>query len=144
MKTLTIKANEVQRQWFVVDADGQTVGRLATQIARVLMGKHKPEYSTNVNTGDFVVVVNADKVNFTGRKWIQKEYRHHSGDPGGLKSVSAGTMLKKHPERILETAVRGMLPKNRLRDVRMSYLKVYAQPDHPHVAQQPQQLPADL
>lgn len=144
MKTLIVKTNEVQRQWYVVDASGQTVGRLATQIARVLIGKHKPEFSYNVNAGDFVVVVNADKVTFTGRKWTQKEYRHHSGYPGGLKSVTAASMLRKHPERILETAVRGMLPKNRLRDIRMTYLKVYAQPDHPHQAQQPQPLPADL
>ena len=144
MKTLTVKTDDVSRQWFVVDADGQTVGRLATQIARVLMGKHKPEFSYNVNTGDFVVVVNADKVNFTGRKWTQKEYRHHSGYPGGLKSVTAATQLRKHPERILETAVRGMLPTNRMRDNRMSYLKVYAQPEHPHQAQQPQPSPAEL
>ena len=137
MKTVTAKPEDIQREWHVVDAAGQTVGRLATEIARVLAGKHKPSYSTHQDVGDFVVVVNADKVQFTGKKWTQKCYYHHSGHPGGLKETSARQMLVKNPERILELAVRGMLPKNRLRDQRMTRFKVYAQSNHPHVAQQP-------
>lgn len=140
MKTVMVKPEEVKRDWHVVDAAGQTVGRLATEIARVLSGKHKPNYSTHVDVGDFVVVVNADKVNFTGKKWNDKVYRRHTGYPGGLKERTAQEVLADQPEKILELAVRGMLSKNRLRDPRMTRLKVYAQAEHPHGAQGPKAL----
>jgi large subunit ribosomal protein L13 len=140
MKTVIVKAEEVNRDWHVVDAAGQTVGRIATEIARVLSGKHKPTFSMHVDVGDFVVVVNADKVHLTGNKWGQKLYRRHSGYPGGLRERTAKQMLDKQPEKILELAVRGMLSKNRLRDPRMTRLKVYAQGEHPHSAQQPKAL----
>ena len=140
MKTVTAKEAEVNRDWHVVDAAGQTVGRIATEIARVLSGKHKPTYSTHVDVGDFVVVVNAEKVHLTGNKWSQKLYRRHSGYPGGLRERTAKQMLDKQPEKVLELAVRGMLSKNRLRDPRMTRLKVYAQGEHPHSAQQPKAL----
>lgn len=140
MKTVMVKEAEVNRDWHVVDAAGQTVGRIATEIARVLSGKHKPTYSTHVDVGDFVVVVNAEKVHLTGNKWSQKLYRRHSGYPGGLRERTAKQMLDKQPEKVLELAVRGMLSKNRLRDPRMTRLKVYAQGTHPHSAQQPKAL----
>ena len=140
MKTVTAKPEDIHREWHVVDAEGKTVGRLATEIARVLTGKHKPTYSLHQDVGDFVVVVNAEKVHFTGKKWSQKSYYPHSGYPGGLKETVARQMLASKPERILELAVRGMLPKNRLRDDRMTRFKVYAKPDHPHAAQQPKAL----
>ena len=140
MKTVTTKPEDISRDWHVVDAAGKTVGRIATQIARVLTGKHKPMYAPNTDVGDFVVVVNADKVHLTGKKWTQKTYYTHSLYPGGLKETVAGKMLVKKPERILELAVRGMLPKNRLRDDRMTRFKVYAKPEHPHAAQQPKTL----
>jgi large subunit ribosomal protein L13 len=140
MKTVMVKEAEVNRDWHVVDAAGQTVGRIATEIARVLSGKHKPTYSTHVDVGDFVVVVNAEKVHLTGNKWSQKLYRRHSGYPGGLRERTAKQMLDKQPEKVLELAVRGMLSKNRLRDPRMTRLKVYAQGEHPHSAQQPKAL----
>lgn len=143
MKTLVQKPEEVSREWFVVDAAGQTVGRLATQIATVLTGKHKPTFAYNLDSGDFVVVINAEKVNFTGNKWNQKEYIHHTNYPGGLKRTQASLMLKRHPERILETAVRGMLAKNKMRDVRMTRFKVYAKATHPHVAQQCKPFPTN-
>lgn len=140
MKTVMVKPEEVKRDWHVVDAAGQTVGRIATEIARVLSGKHKANYSTHVDVGDFVVVVNADKVNFTGKKWSDKMYRRHTGYMGGLKERTAQEVLAQQPERILELAVRGMLSKNRLRDPRMTRLKVYAQAEHPHGAQSPKAL----
>ena len=114
MKTFMAKAESVDRRWLLVDAEGQTLGRLATQIATFLRGKHKAEYTPHVDTGDFVIVINADKVVVTGNKEMQKMYRRHSGYPGGMKEVSYQDMMKKHPERILESAVRGMLPKNSL------------------------------
>ena len=140
MKTVTVKPEDIKRDWHIVDAAGKTVGRLATEIARVLSGKHKPIYATNTDVGDFVVVVNADKVHLSGKKWDQKIYYHHSLYPGGLKRTPAKVVLVRKPERILELAVRGMLPKNRLRDDRMNRFKVYAKPNHPHMAQQPQTL----
>ena len=140
MKTVTTKPEDISRDWHVVDAAGKTVGRIATEIARVLSGKHKPMYAPNTDVGDFVVVVNADKVHLTGKKWTQKTYYTHSLYPGGLKETVAGKMLVKKPERILELAVRGMLPKNRLRDDRMTRFKVYAKAEHPHAAQQPKTL----
>jgi large subunit ribosomal protein L13 len=141
MKTLALRPDQIERDWFVVDANSQTVGRLATEIARVLIGKHKPQFSLNQDAGDFVVVLNCDKVHFTGNKWSQKEYIHHSGYTGGLKRTLASQTLKQHPERIIETAVRGMLPKNKHRDTRMTRLKVYTTGQHPHVAQQPKPFP---
>lgn len=143
MKTLALRPEELdtKREWFHVDAEGKTVGRLASDIAKILIGKHKPTYSLNQDAGDFVVVVNADKVKFTGNKLTQKLYYRHSNHPGGLKSTQARDVLAKHPTRVLELAVRGMLPKNRLRDVRMTRFKVYAHPTHPHTAQQPKPLP---
>ena len=142
MKTLALRPEDMTREWFVVDAAGKTVGRLATEIARVLIGKHKPAYSLNQDAGDFVIVINADKAEFSGKKWLQKQYVRHSGYPGGLTSLQASYVREKHPTRILELAVRGMLPKNRHRDVRMTRLKLYAQPQHQHAAQQPKPLPS--
>lgn len=142
MKTLALRPEDMDtdRAWYHVDAEGKTVGRLASEIAKILIGKHKPTYSLNQDAGDFVIVINADKVHFTGNKLIQKIYYRHSSYPGGLKGTQARDVLAKHPTRILELAVRGMLPKNRLRDIRMTRFKVYAQPTHPHAAQQPKPL----
>jgi large subunit ribosomal protein L13 len=136
-KTYVTKNENVQREWFVVDASGQTLGRLATRVAHVLRGKHKPIYSPAVDTGDYVIVVNAGKVHVTGRKLDQKIYYRHSGYPGGLKEITLRNLLQKHPTRAIEHAVRGMLPKNRLGRRMFKKLKVYAGPDHPHEAQQP-------
>ena len=144
VKTYAVKANEIKKDWYVVDAEGKTLGRLATQIARVLIGKHKPTFTPHMDVGDFVIVLNADKVVLTGSKATQKEYIRHSRYPGGLKTVSYEEMLQKFPERIIESAVSGMLPKNKLRDVRMRKLKVYTGSTHPHQAQQPRPLPEDL
>ena len=141
MKTYAVKANEVRKDWYVVDAEGQTLGRLATQIARVLIGKHKATFSPNIDVGDFVIVLNADKVVLTGKKALSKEYIRHSRYPGGLKTVSYNEMLAKHPDRIIRAAVDGMLPKNKLRAIRMRKLKVYTGCEHPHEAQQPRPLP---
>lgn len=144
MKTYAVKANEIKKDWYVVDAEGKTLGRLATQIARVLIGKHKPTFTTHMDVGDCVIVVNADKVVLTGSKALKKEYISHSRYPGGLKTVAYGDMLVKFPERILRSAVNGMLPKNKLRAVRMRKLKIYTGSEHPHVAQQPRPLPENL
>ena len=129
---------EQNRKWYLVDASGKTVGRLASEIAKLLMGKHKPSYTTFLDMGDHVVVVNAEKVSFTGRKLEDKIYHHHTEWPGGLKSITAQQQLNKHPERILESAVKGMLPKTKLGRAMGKKLKVYAGPDHPHSAQQPE------
>ena len=137
MKTYSQKASEVQRDWYVIDAADQTLGRLATQIATLLRGKHKPTFSPNLDGGDFVVVVNAEKVRLTGRKPDQKMYYRHSGYPGGFKQIPYRRMLAQHPDRILRFAVKGMLPKNRLGRQQMLKLKIYAGPTHPHAAQQP-------
>ncbi|HEX5732901.1 MAG TPA: 50S ribosomal protein L13 [Blastocatellia bacterium] len=131
---------EQDRKWYVIDADGKTVGRLATEAARVLMGKNKPSYTPFIDVGDHVVVINAEKVVFTGNKWQDKVYRHHTGYPGGLREVTAQKQLQKHPERILESAIRGMLPKTKMGRKMGKKLKVYAGTDHPHKAQQPQSL----
>ncbi|HYV06663.1 MAG TPA: 50S ribosomal protein L13 [Blastocatellia bacterium] len=131
---------EQNRKWFVIDASGKTVGRLATQAARILMGKNKPTYTTFIDMGDHVVIINAEKVVFTGNKLQDKLYRHHTGWPGGLKEISAGKLMQKHPERILEFAIRGMLPKNKLGRKMGKKLKVYAGTDHPHKAQRPEPL----
>ncbi|WP_067928071.1 50S ribosomal protein L13 [Alicyclobacillus shizuokensis] len=135
--TYMAKPNAVERKWYVIDATGWRVGRLATEIARILRGKHKPEFTPHVDTGDFVIVTNVEKVVFTGHKWQKKLYRRHSGYPGGLKETRAIDMLHTHPERILESAVRGMLPHNSLGRKQFTKLKLYVGPDHPHQAQQP-------
>ncbi|MCO6452851.1 MAG: 50S ribosomal protein L13 [Caldilineales bacterium] len=136
-KTISANADTVERQWFVVDAEGKTLGRLSTEIARILRGKHKPIYTPHVDCGDFVIVVNADKIRVTGNRLDDKIYYRHSGYIGGLKEVSLRRMLETHPERVLESAVKGMLPKNRLGRQMYKKLKVYASPTHPHAAQQP-------
>ncbi len=142
MKTSSAKPHEIERKWFVIDAQGQTLGRLATRVATVLRGKHKPIYTPHIDCGDYVIVVNAEKINVTGQKLDQKMYYRHSGYPGGLKQVTLRRQLQTHPERVIEAAVRGMLPKNRLGRKMFRKLKVYDGPDHPHQAQQPE--PLDL
>ena len=137
MKTFSAKAHEVDRKWHLVDADGKTLGRMATVIANVLRGKNKPIFTPHVDTGDFVVVINAEKVHLTGKKPQQKTYQRFSGYPGGLKIETFEKVLEKHPERIIENAVRGMVPKNKLGRALIKKLKVYKGPDHPHEAQQP-------
>ncbi|PZA07810.1 MULTISPECIES: 50S ribosomal protein L13 [unclassified Meiothermus] len=136
----TFVPKQVEPKWVLVDAEGQTVGRLATQIARILRGKHKPDWTPNMATGDFVVVINAAKARFTGNKLQSKVYTRYTGYQGGLKKTSAGEMLAKHPERVIEHAVKGMLPKGPLGYKIFSRLKVYAGPTHPHQAQHPQKL----
>lgn len=140
--TPSAKASDVEHDWFVVDAEGMTLGRLATRISQVLMGKHKPSYTPHVDTGDFVVVVNAEKIVLSGRKLDQKQYHRYSGHPGGLKSVTARRMLELDPERVITAAVQGMVQRNRLGRAQLSKLKVYAGPTHPHQAQQPKPFPA--
>jgi large subunit ribosomal protein L13 len=137
MKTYSQKASEIQRDWHVVDAAGMVLGRLATQIATLLRGKHKPTFTPHLDGGDFVIVVNCEKIVVTGRKAEQKMYYRHTGYPGGLKVVNYKTMLARHPQRILYFAVKGMLPKGRLGRQQLKKLRVYAGPKHPHTAQQP-------
>lgn len=137
MKTYVAKPEDFNRDWYVVDASDQVLGRLATQIAMRLRGKHKPIYTPHVDTGDFVIVINADKVKLTGRKVDQKMYWRHSGYPGGIRGVSARRMLETKPEELIRQAVRGMLPKNRLGRKLLKKLKVYTGTEHPHQAQQP-------
>jgi large subunit ribosomal protein L13 len=137
MKTYSQKASEVQRDWYVIDAENQVLGRLATQIATLLRGKHKPTYTPSMDGGDFVVVVNAEKIRITGRKAEQKLYHRHTGYPGGLRTTTYRTMLQRHPDRILRFAVKGMLPKGRLGRRQLLKLRIYAGPTHPHAAQQP-------
>lgn len=139
-KTYYPKAGEVSRDWYAVDAAGQNLGRLATRIARALIGKDKPQFTPGVDVGDFVVVYNAEKVTVTGKKLDEKLYYRASGYPGGLKSVTLRTQLARHPERVLQSAVWGMLPHNRLGRSMLRKLKVYAGPDHPHAAQKPRPL----
>jgi large subunit ribosomal protein L13 len=140
MKTYVATPADRQRDWYVVDAEGRTLGRLATQIADVLRGKRKPVYTPHCDTGDFVVVVNAEKVAVTGNKREDKLYWRHSGYPGGIRSRSLGEMLERRPEEVLRKAVRGMLPRNRLARQQLRKLKIYAGPEHPHQAQQPKAL----
>ena len=140
MKTLSIRAQDVRHDWFVVDAADRTLGRLATEIAHRLRGKHKAEYTPNVDTGDFVIVINAEKVRVSGRKFTDKIYYRHTEYPGGIKGVPFERMQAEHPERVIETAVRGMLPHNPLGRAMFRKLKVYSGPNHPHAAQQPQTL----
>ena len=143
MKTYLAKPQEVERQWYVVDATDMVVGRLAAKVASVLRGKHKPTYTPNVDTGDHVVIINAEKVRLTGNKENQKEYKRHSGYAGGLKVTSYKQMLATHPERVLEFAIKGMLPHNRLGRQMYRKLHVYAGPTHPHQAQMPETLTID-
>lgn len=140
MKTVFAKKNEVERKWHLIDADGLILGRLATKVADILRGKDKPIFTPNVDTGDFVVIINASKVRFTGKKLRQKKYYRHSGYPGGIKETLALDMLRKTPERIVMLAVKGMLPKNRLGRAQLKKLKVYADSSHPHSAQTPETL----
>jgi large subunit ribosomal protein L13 len=137
MKTYVAKPSDRQRDWYVVDAEGQTLGRLATQIADALRGKRKPVYTPHIDTGDFIVVVNAEKIRVTGNKLEQKTYWRHSGHPGGIKSRTLAEMLDRRPEEVIRKAVKGMLPRNRLARQQLTKLKVYAGPDHPHAAQLP-------
>ena len=140
LSTRSAKASEITNGWIVVDAEGVVVGRLASFIAMRLRGKHRPDYTPHVDCGDYVVVINADKVKFTGRKLEQKIYYHHTGAIGGIKSIALGKLLNEHPERAIEFAVKGMLPKNPLGRAMFRKLKVFAGPTHPHAAQQPQAL----
>ena len=140
MKTVSMRPQDVDHAWWVIDAEGQTLGRLATAIATRLRGKHKPQYTPHVDTGDYVIVVNADKVRVTGKKESDKIYWHHTGYPGGLKSMSFEKLIDKAPERVLQKAVKGMLPRNPLGRAMFRKLKVYAGAQHKHAAQQPQVL----
>lgn len=140
MKSFVAKNEDITREWYVVDATDQVLGRLASQVAMRLRGKHKPIFTPHLDTGDFIIVINADKVRLSGRKLDQKLYHRHSGYPGGITSLNARRLLATHPERLLTFAVRGMLPKNRLGRRLLKKLKVYAGPSHPHQAQQPQPL----
>jgi large subunit ribosomal protein L13 len=140
MKTYSAKARDIKRKWCVVDATDKILGRLASNIATRLRGKHKPVYTSHVDTGDFIIVVNADKVRLTGKKWSDKLYHHHTGYIGGLKTASAEELLSKKPEELIRHAVRGMLPKNSLGRTMLKKLKVYTGADHPHQAQQPEEL----
>ena len=142
MKTYSAKPGEITREWYLVDADGQTLGRLATQIADTLRGKRKPQFTPHVDTGDFVVVVNAEKIVTTGNKLDQKLYHRHSGYPGGLKSRTLREQLDRRPTEVLRIAVKGMLPKNKLARHQITKLKIYAGPEHPHESQNPK--PLDL
>lgn len=135
MKTYSIKASEIERQWHVLDASDKILGKLATEAAKLLMGKHKPTFSRHLDTGDFVVIINAEKIRFTGKKAEQKLYHSHSGYPGGLKTVNLERMMATNPARVVEHAVKGMLPHNRLGAKMLKKLKVYAGEEHPHLAQ---------
>lgn len=140
MSTYVAKPAEIERKWYVVDADGLTLGRMASEIAKILRGKNKPQYTPFLDTGDFVIVVNASRLVLTGNKLDQKKYYHHTGYPGGLKDVSYRNLMQKRPEKAVELAVKGMLPKNALGRAMIKKLKVYAGPDHAHAAQKPEAL----
>jgi len=140
MRTFQQKTAETQHDWYIVDAAGQRLGLLAVRIARAISGRHKPTWTPHIDDGDHVVVINAEKIELSGNKWTQKVYRHHSGFPGGLRTETAADVRTKHPERLVERAVRGMLATNRMRDVLLRRLKVYAGSEHPHAPQQPKEL----
>jgi large subunit ribosomal protein L13 len=140
MKSYMARPQEVERKWYVIDAEGRTLGRLATEIAKILRGKNKPQYTPHVDVGDFVVVINAERVVVTGKKAEQKVYRRHSGYPGGMKETSYERMMERKPTEILRKAVYGMMPKTRLARQQFRKLKIYAGPEHPHAAQNPQRL----
>lgn len=139
-KTLTTKPGDIERRWWVVDAEGMTLGRLASRLAPYLTGKNKPIYTPNLDTGDFVVVINADKIRVTGNRMFEKRYYRYSGYPGGLSSLTLEQLIAKYPERVIQFAVKGMLPSNALGRNMLKKLKVYAGPDHPHAAQKPEKL----
>ncbi len=143
MKTYTAKPSEITKQWHLVDAAGQTLGRLASEVSRLLLGKHKPTYTAHLDTGDFVIVVNAEKVRLTGAKADKKVYRHHSNYPGGLTTRTYQEQMEKAPTRIVESAVRGMMPKGSLGRAQMRKLKIYVGPEHPHAAQAPEKFELD-
>jgi large subunit ribosomal protein L13 len=143
MRTWNAKPDTIERRWYLVDAEGQTLGRLATRIADTLRGKRKPEYTPHIDTGDFVVVVNAEKVAVTGKKLEQKMYYRHSGYPGGLRARPLGEQLERRPTEVIRKAVKGMLPRNRLARQQLTKLKVYAGAEHPHEAQKPEPLPLE-
>jgi large subunit ribosomal protein L13 len=143
MKTYSAKPGEITREWYLVDAEGKTLGRLATQIADTLRGKRKPQFTPHVDTGDFVIVVNAEKIQVTGNKLDQKRYYRHSGYPGGIRSRTLREQLERRPTEVLRVAVKGMLPKNRLARQQITKLKIYAGPEHPHEAQNPKALELD-
>ena len=140
MKTFSAKAEEINREWFLIDAEGKTLGRMASEIALRLRGKHKPEFTPHVDTGDYIIVVNAEKLHVTGNKMNDKMYHHHTGYVGNLKSIALKDLLAKHPERVIEKAVKGMLPKNSLGRQMYRKLKVYSGSEHPHAAQEPKAL----
>ena len=140
MKTVSAKKETVRRDWYVVDATDKVLGRIATEIANRLRGKHKPEFTPHIDTGDYIVVVNADKVRVTGNKVADKMYFHHTGYPGGIKETSFGKLMETHPERAIEIAVKGMMPRNKLSRAMLGKLKIYAGGEHPHTAQQPKPL----
>ena len=140
MKTISAKPEAVKRDWYIVDAEGKTLGRMAAEIAHRLRGKHKPEFTPHVDTGDYIVVINAEKVRVTGNKAKDKMYHRHTGYPGGLKSMSFEKLIDKAPERVIQSAVKGMLPKGPLGRAMFKKMKVYAGSEHPHTAQQPQEL----
>lgn len=138
MKSFMAKPAEIDRKWYVIDAAGQTLGRLSSEVASILRGKHKPIYTPHVDTGDFVIIINASQINLTGNKLLNKKMRWHTGYPGGLKEIDYGTLLQKKPEKIIEAAVKGMLPHNRLGAAMFKKLKVYRGSEHPHQAQKPE------
>ena len=140
MKTYLAPVNEIEKKWYVVDADDKILGRLATEIASRLRGKHKPTFSPFIDNGDFIIVTNADKIQLTGKKWDDKKYYRHTGYMGGIKETTARELLEKHPTDLVMTAVKGMLPKNKIGRAQLKKLKVYAGADHPHEAQQPEEL----
>lgn len=140
MKTISAKPETVERDWYVVDATDKTLGRLATEVARRLRGKHKPIYTPHVDTGDYIVVINAEKIKVTGRKTTDKVYYHHTGYPGGIKGITFEKLIIKKPQQVIELAVKGMLPRNSLGRTMMRKLKIYAGSEHPHTAQQPKEL----
>jgi len=140
MRTWTVRPGDIDRKWYVVDAEDIVLGRLATEVAKILRGKHRPQYTPHADCGDHVVIINAEKIKVTGRKEAQKVYYRHSGYAGGLKSITLEKQRQQHPERIIEAAVKGMMPKNSLGRSMLKKLKVYAGGDHPHAAQQPEQL----
>lgn len=138
MKSYMAKPNEIERKWYVIDAEDKVLGRLATEVATILRGKHKPIYTPHVDTGDFVIIVNADKIKLTGKKLEQKQYRYHTQHPGGLKCISYDRMIKEKPEKVIQLAVKGMLPKNSLGRQMIKKMKVYSGSEHNHEAQQPE------
>ncbi|HCK93781.1 MAG TPA: 50S ribosomal protein L13 [Gammaproteobacteria bacterium] len=140
MKTFSAKPSDIKRKWLILDAEGKTLGRISTEIARVLRGKHKPEYTPHMDLGDFVIVVNASKVRITGNKFNDKMYYRHTGYPGGIRGMNFKKLVAEHPDRVIELAVKGMLPKNALGRAMYRKLKVYAGAEHPHAAQQPEEM----